>query len=496
MDEEREREEQERAEQERLAELQRRRRAARREAARRKHERRRFLFYFCIFLVLFLIIIFIFRACRSSSKDEAEEVVEEPVAEEVDEVEEPALSIVTPEVTVESVTLAFVGDIMCYDDQITAAATDTGYDFSGAFTNVADYLSAADLTIGNLELNFYGSENTYSGYPSFNAPEALADNLADVGFDILQTANTYSIQNGLNGLISTLTYIRAADMDAIGTYSSESDAEENGVLIEEVNGIRIAFIAFTKGVNNNTLPTGYEYAVDLLYTDYDSNYQTVDEDAITEKIAAAQEEEPDVIIALLHWGSEYELGTSTTQAEIQDLMFENGVDVIIGTHSHVVDDMELQTVTTADGTEKEVFTALSLGNFLSSMTTEDTQASVILNLEITKDSDGVVELGEISYIPIYISNTDGDLELIDIHAALDDESTDTDLAATLAEALETIHDNAGAEYDIVNVSDDDEETEASTTVTTEADTTGEDTAETDAETADTDDESETTEQTA
>lgn len=500
MDEEQERLEQERLEQERQAEIMRRRRA-RREAARRKHERRRRIFFGSIFLIILLIIIIIFKAC-SSGKDEEETVnteTQDAAETEIEEVEEPALSIVTPEVTVDSVTLAFVGDIMCYDNQITAAATDTGYDFSGGLTNVTEYLSSADLTIGNLELNFYGEENTYSGYPSFNAPEALADNLADAGFDILQTANTYSIQNGLNGLTSTLTFIRAAGMEAIGTYSSESDAEQNGVLIEEVNGIRIAFIAFTKGVNNNTLPTGYEYAVDLLYTDYDTNYQTVDEDAILEKIEAAQDQEPDVIIALLHWGSEYELGTSTTQAEIQDLMFENGVDVIVGTHSHVVDDMERQTITTSDGVEKEVFTALSLGNFLSSMTTEDTQASVILNIEITKDSNGVVELGEISYIPLYIQNDSGDLELIDIHAALEDETLDSDLAATLEDALETLHENAGEEFDIVNVSsDEDTDTASADTAAaggTETTETSESETGTDSESADSED-SGTTEQAA
>ncbi len=446
-------------EQEYYEQLQRQRRA-RREAARKRHERNRRIFFGSIFLVILVIIIIIFKACGSGNDDSTTS----ESSSSSTEVTVPFLTssssgvtITTPEVTTVSANLIFAGDIMCYDDQINAAAVGDSYDFSSSLTNVSGYISASDLAIANLELNFCGSASGYTGYPDFNAPEALASNLADAGFDILQTANTYSIQNGLDGLASTLSYVRAAGMDAIGTYTSQEDADANGVLIKEVNGIRIAFIAFTKGVNSMSLPEGSEYSVDLLYTDYDSLYSSVDTTAITEKIAAAKEQDPDVIIALLHWGSEYELGASSTQTQIENLMFQNGVDAIIGTHPHIVDSMERRTITMDDGTEKEVFVAYSLGNFLSSMTTDTSQATVLLNLEITMDSTGEVSLGEISYIPLYINhNSDGSLEILDIHASLADETLDSSTASTLESALSTIHTNAGEEFDIANVSSTDE----------------------------------------
>lgn len=474
-------------EQERYEQLQRQRRA-RREAARKKHERNRRIFFGSIFLVILLIIIIIFKACGSgSSEKNTETSAANTTAETETETSASAsLSITTPEVTTVSADLVFAGDIMCYDDQISAAATDSGYDFSSCFTNVTDYISAADLAVANLELNFYdGSE--YTGYPSFKAPEALASDLASAGFDIMQTANTYSILNGLTGLSYTLDNVRAAGMDAIGTYTSEEDAEENGVLVKNVNGITIAFIAFTKGVNNATVPSGSEYCVDLLYTDYDSSYSDVDTTAITEKIAAAKEQEPDVIIALLHWGSEYDVYDSDTisssQEEIEDLMFSEGVDVIIGTHPHVLGSLEKKTVTTSDGEEKEVFVAYSLGNFLSSMTTDDTQATLLLNLEIVKDSTGEVSIGEISYVPLYILNDAGDVEILDIHASLEDDTLDSDTAATLEDALATIHEYAGTEYDIVNVSSGDSST-ATPATSTEASTDETGDAESSAESSD------------
>ncbi len=354
-------------------------------------------------------------------------------------------------------TLSAVGDIMVYDSQIEdAKQADGSYDFSHCFAGIAELLSSSDLTVGNLETTFSGG--TYSGYPNFNAPESLASDLAAVGFDILQTANTYSIQNGLTGLASTIHYVTAAGMDAVGTYYTESDKEENaGVLVKEVNGIKFAFIAYTKGVNNMYLPDGSEYCVDVLYKDYYSNYSQVDTTAILESINAAKALEVDVIIAMVHWGTEYELEPSSTQEQIATLMFENGVDVILGSHSHMVGSMEQRTVTTTDGVEKEVFLAYSLGNFLSSMTADYTQDSVVLNLEFTKSTDGVTKISKVDYVPIYIcDNGDGAEDryvLLDTYAEIDkyiggaeDRVSDSVYNALRLE-IDSLHTNAGSTYD-------------------------------------------------
>jgi poly-gamma-glutamate synthesis protein (capsule biosynthesis protein) len=477
---------------EQLAQQQKERRA-RREAARRRHERRRRIFYGSIILVVLLIILIICKACGSgnSSDQEATAQTSETPSLTIENTVAPSLTITTPEVTTSTANLVFVGDVMCYQNQIDEADMGSGYDFASSFAQVKDYISAADLAVANLELNFLGGPD-YTGMPTFNAPEALAADLAATGFDIMQTANTYSIINGMNGLESTINYVRAAGMETVGTYATQDDADNNGVLVKTVNGIKIAFIAFTKGVNGMDLPSGSEFAVDLLYTDYNSAYSDVDTSAIRNKVSAAKATDADVIIALLHWGSEYEVcdtdSRSSSQEEIEDLLFTEGVDAIIGTHPHVVGGLERKTVTTSDGTEKEVFVAYSLGNFFSSMTTDDTQASMLLNLEITKDSTGEVSLGEISYVPLYLDNENGYVQVTDIHQALSDASLDEDTADTLEDALATIHANAGITYDIENISETPEPTAtAGPADDSDADAEDDEAAETDDETVDDED---------
>ena len=250
-----------------------------------------------VFVVIVVLIVVLFRACGGSE--------DTPPADNTD-VTDPASPTEpeTPSGDTATATLAAVGDIMVYDSQLAdALEADGTYNFLPMLSPVSSYLTAADVTVGNFEANF-GDDPV--GYPDFRAPASLASTLSGLGFDILQTANTYSIQNGITGLQSTINTVRGAGMDALGTYLSADDKTANQVIVREVNGIRMAFIGFTKGVNNLTLPEGSEYAVDLLYTDYATNYSTVNTSAISAAVAAAQATEPDVIIAMVHWGSEYE----------------------------------------------------------------------------------------------------------------------------------------------------------------------------------------------
>ena len=347
-------------------------------------------------LVLVLVLILIFSRCGAPEQEEIG--TPPPIEPTVEEVV----------VADSTATIAAVGDIMMYDSQIKAGQSDeTTYDFSDSFKAVMAYTIGADLTVGNLELNFLGYA-PYGGDPrsavGFNCPEVLASNLSDIGFDILQTANTYSIMNGIAGLQSTINFLNQSSIDHVGTHITDpAESGSGGVVLREVNGIRIAFIGFTKGLNGMSLPTNNQYSVDILYSDYNVAYEKVAVTEITERIEAAKATEPDVIIAMLHWGSEYDLTISKTQEEIRDLMFKNGVDVILGSHSHVVGPMETVEVRTNDGETKECFVAYSLGNFISDMSKPYTQESVILNLEFTKDGDsGDTIISDISYVPLYI----------------------------------------------------------------------------------------------
>ena len=355
-------------------------------------------------------------------------------------------------------TLAAVGDIMVYQSQIDAAQQeDMTYNFADSFSAIKAYTSSADLTVGNLELNLCGT-TPYSGNPRtapyFNAPDILAQNLSDIGFDILQTANTYSIMNGLSGLTSTINILNAAGIDAVGTYSSDPGTT-GGYVMREVNGIKFAFIAFTKGVNNMTLPLNSEYCVDLLYTDYNSDYSQVDSTAILNRLDAAKAQDPDVIVAMLHWGYEYDATISDSQADITDLLLKNGVDVILGSHSHIVGPMEMVNVETVDGEKKECFVAYSLGNFISDMSDKQyAMESVILNLEFTKSGEtGETTITSAEYTPLYIldqgEGADIRFQVLPIRAALK-SSLFSEYETVMEEAIDHIKTNSNSQFDSGN----------------------------------------------
>lgn len=352
-------------------------------------------------VVLILLIVLIARGCSGEKEVELPE----------NEIVTPPENDVEPEVPVDpdtKATLAAVGDIMMYDSQLTAALQeDQSYDFTSFFEAISPFTISPDLTVGNLELNLLGTGpyvgNTQNA-PYFNAPNSLASQLSAIGFDILQTGNTYSIMNGTKGLQSTIDILNQNSIDHVGTHASDPDqSASGGVVLREINGIRIAFIGFTKGVNNMSLPANNKYAVDLLYVDYNSEYKQVDATGILKRVEAAKSLDPDVIVAMLHWGGEYELEISSTQEEIRDLLFKNGVDVILGSHSHVVGPMEMREVETTDGEKKQCFVAYSLGNFISDMSKDYTMESVILNLEFTKSGEtGKTSITDASYTPLYI----------------------------------------------------------------------------------------------
>ncbi len=401
-------------------------------------------------LILIVVIVLIVKGC-SGEKEPEEPVSPEPV--DIVETQEP------PQVEPDTIaTLAAVGDIMVYDDQLAdAQQEDLTYDFSDCFSVISAYTMSADLTVGNLELNLSGAP--YGGNaktaPYFNAPEILAANLKDIGFDILQTANTYSIMNGFNGLTNTINVLNEAGIDHVGTYASDpASSPDGGVLVREVNGIKIAFIAFTKGLNGLSLPSGKEFSVDLLYTDYTANYSSVNTTKILDRIEAAKQQNPDIIIAMLHWGGEYDIEPVDTQTQIADLMFKNGVDVILGSHSHVVGPMQMKTVQTVDGETKDCFVAYSLGNFISSMTKEYTMESVILNLEFTKSGEtGKTSISNVNYTPIYVvdhgEGSDVRFEVLPIRKAIE-SSIFADYSQQMSDAIEHLKTNTNSLYDSGN----------------------------------------------
>ena len=285
------------------------------------------------------------------------------------------------------------GDLNVTNSVINAGVAVGGYNYTRAFMDVASTLSDADLTVLNLEGNIcgepYGSDTT-------SAPRELLEGLRNAGVDLIQMANSCTINNGLIGLTSTLQTIRAAGLEPVGAFASESEFQQSkGYTITEAQGVKVAFVAFTKGLGGRGLPAGNDNLVNILYEDYASTYDKIDRTRITSVLKAVEAEKPDITIALLHWGSEYNDDISDTQKSIVNLMKKQGVDVIIGTHPHTVQAIEYDELA---GT----LVAYSLGDFFGDASRGGTNYSIILDLEITKDSStGTTKVTNYSYTPIY-----------------------------------------------------------------------------------------------
>ncbi len=306
-----------------------------------------------------------------------------------------------------------VGDLNVTDSVILAGARSTGYDFTDCFMDVAPILSDADLTVVNLEGNLCGEPY---GTKTTSAPIELAYALRSAGVDLVQMANSCSVNNGMSGLRSTLSALRNAGLEPLGAYADEDEFDEmQGYTICEVNGVKVAFVAFTKGVGSRGLPVGSEMCVNLLYEDYSTTYETVDKARIKSILKKVKGEKPDITIALLHWGSEYNDDHASTQETIVKLMTDNGVDVILGTHPHLVQQIEYDA-------ETGQLIAYSLGDFFGDGSRSGSNYSVILDLEITRDESGKkTRVTNYTVTPIYTlkeEQCDGQRRVVRIREAM------------------------------------------------------------------------------
>lgn len=308
--------------------------------------------------------------------------------------------------------LAAGGDLNITDKVVAAGVSGMDYDYSKVILDVLPTLAEADVTVLNFEGSVAGAP-----YGKDSAPPQILKALKNAGVDLLQTANSKSVTNGLLGLTATLDAVREAGMEPVGTFASKEEFRKaGGFTMLEIQGIRIAVVAFTKGMDGRGIPQGSEDCVNLLYTDYNSTYQKVDEEGITAVLKKVAKEQPDITVALLHWGSEYNNTISSTQKKITALMQEQGVDAIIGTHSHYVQQMTFDRQTGR-------FVAYSLGDFLSDGTQAGTNYSVILDLEITKDGvTGETKITNYSWTPIYLldeTESGGGIRLLRLHNAME-----------------------------------------------------------------------------
>ena len=284
----------------------------------------------------------------------------------------------------DTVTIRFFGDIMMHSLQIQSADKGNGnFDFNSYYELMEEYLSDSDLNVGNMEFALGGEP--YTGYPSFSAPDSYARYLADVGFNLFLCANNHIFDKGKNGLSRTIDiYRKLAESHGIhytGAAGDKTDEDTNNPLIINLKGIRIAFINATYGTNS---PRG---------DGFPKTYILNDKESLLSALKNA-ELKADITIALVHWGSEYILGHNETQERQARWLAENGADVIIGAHPHVIQNAGLIKTD-----KKEIPVMYSLGNSVSNMSAENTQAGLMTTLQIVRHRNGDIQPLELK--PMY-----------------------------------------------------------------------------------------------
>lgn len=350
----------------------------------------KFLSIFSLFLILLLVIVSVIHYFKNTN--EYKNLIESAKnALMIENKENAEPKEIIEEKTDTTFTMTAIGDVMCHNTQYWDAynkETDT-YDFSYVFEDISYYTKIADISIGSLETSFAGKDRGYSNYPLFNSPDALAYDLKDIGIDVISTAGNHCLDMGFSGLSRTIDVLNDADIAHLGTYKTQE--EQDKILYKYVKGIKIAFINYTYGTNGIPVPSDKEFCVNL-----------IDKNLIQKHIDIAKSEEADIIVACMHWGTEYRTTPDSTQKDLTDFLFQNGVDIILGNHPHVLEPMEKRTVTLEDGTTKEGFVIYALGNFICDQNAENTRNSIILNLTITQHTDETITIDKAEYVPIYM----------------------------------------------------------------------------------------------
>lgn len=274
----------------------------------------------------------------------------------------PAVSLLS-----DTLRLLFVGDLMQHQGQIDAARTARGYDYSACFAYVKEVISQADFAVANLEVTLGGKP--YRGYPAFSAPDEYLTAIHDAGFNVLLTANNHCLDRGRKGLERTLRLIDSLHIPAAGTYTDIEDRRTRYPLLLEKKGFRIALLNYTYGTNGIPVPS--PAVVNL-----------IDTTVIAQDIEKARQLHPDVLLACMHWGVEYQSLPGKEQQKLAQWLFAKRVDHIIGAHPHVVQPIEVHTDSL---TRQKRLVAYSLGNFISNMSARRTDGGLMLQMEFVKN---------------------------------------------------------------------------------------------------------------
>ena len=275
-----------------------------------------------------------------------------------------------------SIDIIMVGDILLHDRVNESGLMEDGtYNYDHMFAQVKDDISEADIAIVNQEVILGGRDMGLSGYPAFNGAFEVGDSLVDAGFDVVLHATNHALDKSKKGLFSCLSFWEEnyPEIGVLGIHDTETDAEE--IYVKEVEGIKIAVLNYTYGTNGIALPSDMPYAVDMW-----------DEDAIKADVELAKTM-ADFIIVCPHWGTEYVFEETKDQQKKAQFLADLGVNLVIGTHPHVVE--PVKWVEGVNGNDTLVY--YSIGNFINATSGDHTGAAARMlgaMAKVTLTTDG------------------------------------------------------------------------------------------------------------
>ena len=291
----------------------------------------------------------------------------------------------------ESVEILMVGDVLLHTPvSESGRQPDGSYCYDSLFANVKDDTESADIAIVNQEVILGGEELGVSGYPCFNGRYEVGDAICNAGFDVVLHGTNHSLDKGKQGILNCLAYWRTnhSEMAVLGIHDTPA-AKDAGPYFVEKNGIRIAILNYSFGTNGIAPPEDMPYAVDYL-----------DKKAVAEDIALA-EKEADFTVVCPHWGTEYRHDISAMQEEYCSLFLESGVDLVIGTHPHVIE--PVKWLEAEDGDRMLVY--YSLGNFVNATSgtgegVADRMLGEMAKVKIERGQNGEITITAWEAIPI------------------------------------------------------------------------------------------------
>ncbi|MCD6450140.1 MAG: CapA family protein [Thermotogaceae bacterium] len=256
------------------------------------------------------------------------------------------------------VTFSFVGDVMFHKAILDAAYSNGKYAFKSFFEYVKPYIEKSDVASCNLETTLGGKP--YTGYPRFSTPDEALDALKYAGFDVINIANNHMLDRGVSGLKRTITKIAGQNLTCVG---ARLTPVEKPYRVIEVKGLKISFASFTYATNGLSVDKDHRYM-----------FMYISEPAIISMINEMKKES-DIVIVYFHYGNEYQTTPTKKQIELAHLALDYGADMVIASHPHVLQRIELVKYG-----QKTKLIAYSLGNFISNMTSPGTDEGVILNI--------------------------------------------------------------------------------------------------------------------